>query len=91
MKDQMLFRVGDTVKVTQKVQEAKRERSVPFNGTVIDIKGSGMNRMFTVRETIDGVTVDRIFPLQSPTISDIKVVETPKKRVRRATLSEFKN
>lgn len=80
------FQVGDTVKVSQKIQEAKKERVVSFTGQVVGVKGAGSNRMFTVRSILEGVGVERIFPLVSPTITKVQMVEKPKKRVRRARL-----
>ncbi len=83
------IRVGDTIQVTQKVQEAKRERLVQFRGTLLKVRGQNENRMITVRNIIDGVTVDRIYPISLPTLTEIKLIEKPKKKVRKATLSQL--
>lgn len=80
------IRVGDTIQVSQKVQEAKRERIVAFKGKLIKSRGNDENRMITVRQQIDGVYVDRIYPINLPTITEIKLVEKPKKIVRKAKL-----
>lgn len=80
------IRVGDTIQVSQKVQEAKRERIVTFKGTLMRSRGKGENQMITVRNTVDGVDVDRIFPVNLPTLTDIKLVEKPKKTAHRARL-----
>lgn len=80
------FRVGDTIAVSQKIQEAKRERVVTFKGKLIKSRGKDENRMITVRSFIDGVYVDRIYPINLPTITEIKLVEKPKKIVRKAKL-----
>ena len=80
------FRVGDTIAVSQKIQEAKRERVVTFKGKLIKSRGKDENRMITVRSFIDGVYVDRIYPINLPTITEIKLVEKPKKVVRKAKL-----
>jgi large subunit ribosomal protein L19 len=80
------IRVGDTVAVSQKIQEAKRERVVTFKGRLLRSRGKGENQMITVRNMIDGVSVDRIFPVNLPTITAITLVEKPKKLVRRARL-----
>ncbi len=80
------FRVGDTISVSQKVNEGKRERVIAFKGQLIKVKGAGENKMFVVRQELGGVEVDRIFPLSSPTISKIELVAKPKKKVRRARL-----
>lgn len=84
------FRVGDTIKISQKIKEGEKERTVSFNGQVLDIKGSSENTMFTVRQIIEGIAVDKIFPYQSPTITSISAIAKPKKRVRRSNLVRIK-
>ncbi|CUS82178.1 LSU ribosomal protein L19P [Candidatus Kryptonium thompsonii] len=78
------FRPGDTVSVHVRVVEGDKERIQEFEGIVISRRGSGLNETFTVRKVSDGVGVERIFPLHSPSIAKIEV----KKRgaVRRAKL-----
>ena len=83
------IRVGDLIQVSQKVQEAKRERVVAFKGTLIKSRGKDENRMITVRQLIDGVQVDRIYPINLPTITEIKLIEKPKKKTRKAQLLKF--
>lgn len=78
------FSVGDTIKVYVKVKEAGKERLQAFEGVVISRKGGGINEMFIVRKISNGVGVERIFPLHTPTIDKIKV--TRKGKVRRAKL-----
>ncbi len=78
------FRSGDRVAVDVKVVEGNRSRVQTFEGDVIAISGSGINRTFTVRKISAGVGVERIFPLHSPNIDGIKVLRTGK--VRRAKL-----
>ncbi|TYP59956.1 50S ribosomal protein L19 [Thermosediminibacter litoriperuensis] len=78
------FRPGDTVKVYTKVVEGSRERIQVFEGTVIARKGGGLRETFTVRKVSYGVGVERIFPLHSPRIEKIEVVQRGK--VRRAKL-----
>ena len=80
------IRVGDTIAVSQKIQEAKRERVVTFKGKLMRSRGKGENQMITVRNVLDGVSVDRIFPVNLPTLTAITLVEKPKKLVRRARL-----
>jgi large subunit ribosomal protein L19 len=75
---------GDTVKVHVKVKEGEKERIQIFQGVVIGIKGGGMRTSFTVRKIASGVGVERIFPLNSPTIDKMEVVRHG--RVRRAKL-----
>ena len=79
------LRVGDIVRVHYRIVEGNRERVQPFQGTVIRISGSGINRMFTVRRIAShGVGVERTFPYHSPFIEKIEVLRHSK--VRRARL-----
>jgi large subunit ribosomal protein L19 len=78
------FTIGDNVDVTLKVVEGDRERTQVFSGTVIARKGSGMRESFTVRKIIQGEGVERVFPLNSPSIVGIKIVRQGK--VRRSKL-----
>ncbi len=78
------FRAGDRVAVDVKVIEGTRARVQTFEGDVIALSGSGVNRTFTVRKISSGIGVERIFPLHSPNIDAIRVVRLGK--VRRAKL-----
>lgn len=78
------FRVGDTVVVGWRVKEGKRERTQDFEGVVIARKGQGISETFTVRKTVSGVGVERIFPVHSPKMDYLKI--TKKGKVRRAKL-----
>jgi len=75
---------GDTVRVMVRVVEGEKERLQPFEGVCIARKGGGLRETFTVRKVSGGVGVERIFPLHSPSIADIKVLR--KGKVRRAKL-----
>jgi len=77
------FKPGDLVRVYTKYLEG-RERLQIFEGTVIGIKGSGVNRSFTVRKISYGVGVEKVFPLYSPIIDRIEVIR--KGKVKRAKL-----
>jgi len=81
------FAPGDVVRVHQKIKEGDKTRIQVFQGTVIQIRGRGENKSFTVKKTVQGVDVERIWQLNSPTIEKIEVKEHPKKRVRRARLT----
>ncbi len=83
-KDYPNFKVGDTVRVHYRIKEGDRERIQPFEGVVIRIRGSGMDKTFTVRKESYGVGIERIFPYYSPNIEKIEVVKIGK--VRRAKL-----
>lgn len=78
------FNIGDTVKVSVNIREGQRERIQMFEGTVIAIKSSGISKTFTVRRLSYGVGVERVFPMHSPNVVDVKVVRSGK--VRRAKL-----
>ncbi len=78
------FRVGDTVKVHYKIKEGGKERIQVFQGIVIQKRGSGISKSFTVRKTSNGVGVERIFPLNSPNIDKLEIVRFG--QVRRAKL-----
>ena len=78
------FSIGDTVRVDVKIREGERERIQAFEGTVIAINGSGVTETFTVRRVSYGVGVERVFPVNSPNVADVKIVRRGK--VRRAKL-----
>src|SRR5436190_10725349 len=78
------FRPGDTVKVHARVVEAGRERIQVFQGVVIRRQGGGLRETFTVRKISFGVGVERTFPVHSPSVSKMEIVQ--RGRVRRAKL-----
>ena len=78
------FRVGDTVRVHNKIKEGNRERIQVFEGDVIRRHGSSNRETFTVRKVSFGVGVERTFPVHSPKIEKIEVVRHG--AVRRAKL-----
>ncbi len=78
------FNIGDTVQILVKVIEGDRERTQVFEGNVIARRGSSIRETITVRKISYGVGVERIFPIYSPFVQDIKVLR--KGRVRRAKL-----
>ncbi len=78
------FTPGDLVKVSVKVKEGDKERIQLFQGVVTALKGGGARQTFTVRKVSDGIGVERIFPLNSPTLGKIEVVQ--RGRTRRAKL-----
>ena len=73
-KDLPEFKVGDTVKMKIKVQEADKVRLHPFEGTVIRKTKRGLRASFTVRKISFGEGVERTFPLYSPVIESLKVI-----------------
>ena len=95
------FRPGDVVRVHQKVQETVttagktkkastseiKTRVQVFEGVVLGIKGEGENKSFMVRKkSYDHVSVERIWPLNSPSLVKIEVKSNPKRKIRRAKL-----
>jgi large subunit ribosomal protein L19 len=78
------FRPGDTVKVHVRVVEGNRERVQVFQGVVIARSGGGIRETFTVRKISFGVGVERTFPVHSPSIAKLELVQ--RGRVRRAKL-----
>lgn len=75
------FRVGDTVDVEVIIEETDdKQRTQTFRGTCIARKGSGTDEMFTVRKMVQGEGVERIFPLHSPSIKEIRLVRRGKAR-----------
>ncbi len=78
------FNVGDTVKVHCRVVEGGKERVQIFEGLVIARRGSDINASFTVRKISYGEGVERSFPVNTPRIAKIEVVNRGK--VRRAKL-----
>jgi len=79
-KDIPVFEVGDTVEVRLRIVEGNKERVQVFGGTVISRKGRGINEMFTVRRVVAGEGVERIFPLNSPNIVEIRPIRSGKTR-----------
>ena len=79
------FRVGDTVRVHNKIKEGNRERIQIFEGTVIKRQNGGARETFTVRKTSNGVGVEKTWPVYSPNVEKIEVVRRGK--VRRAKLN----
>jgi large subunit ribosomal protein L19 len=84
------FKAGDTVNVHVRIKEGNKERVQVFQGTVIQRKNYGTNgETFTVRKISNGIGVERIFPILSPSIEKIEVLR--KGKVRRAKLYYLRN
>jgi len=78
------FRVGDTVDIHTRIVEGDKERIQVFTGTVIMLKGAGINQTYTVRRIVNNEGVERIFPMHSPFVA--KVVVRRSGETRRAKL-----
>ena len=79
-----VVRIGDTVRVHNKIKEGNRERIQMFEGTVIAKHGGGISETFTVRRVSYGVGVEKTFPIHSPNVEKVEVYREGK--VRRAKL-----
>ena len=75
---------GDTVKVFVRIKEGAKERTQAFEGVIIKKRGSGAGQTITVRRVFQGVGVERVFPVNSPRVEQIKVLKSG--LVRRAKL-----
>ncbi len=78
------YNIGDTVQVHVKVIEGDRERTQVFEGNIIARRGRNNRKTITVRKVSYGVGVERVFPVYSPYVQDIKILKSGK--VRRAKL-----
>ena len=74
------FETGDTVDVRCRIKEGDKERVQVFTGIVIARKGRGICETFTVRRIVNNEGVERIFPIHSPNVIDIKPVRSGKTR-----------
>ena len=83
-KETYKFNVGDTVRVFSKIVEGDKERLQAFEGTVIKKRGGGIHEVFTVRKVVQGIGVEKTFPVHSPRVEKIKVVKAG--RTKRAKL-----
>ena len=77
------FRAGDTIRMEVKVREGDKERVQLFQGVVIQRSGHGIGETVTVRKISQGIGVERIFPLHSPSVGKIQVLRRGKVRQSR--------
>lgn len=84
------FVPGDIVKVHQKIQEGEKTRVQIFKGVVLQIRGRGVNKMFTVQKMVGQISVERIWPVNSPSIEKVEIDAHSKKKIRRAKLNYLK-
>jgi large subunit ribosomal protein L19 len=83
------FKAGDTVRVHVKIREGDKERIQVFEGVVISRRGGGPTATFTVRKVSSGVGVERIFPIESPSVAKLEIKS--RGHVRRARLYYLRN
>jgi len=84
LRDVPVFNIGDTIRVSVKIREGKRERLQAFEGIVIAVSGRGISKTFKVRRVSFGIGVERTFLMHSPFIEKIQIMRHG--RVRRAKL-----
>jgi large subunit ribosomal protein L19 len=83
------FGTGDTLTVYYQIREGNKVRTQFFKGVVIQIKGQGLSKTFTIRKMSGVVGVERIFPMNMPGLEKIEV--NKKGKVRRSRIYYFKN
>lgn len=74
------LKVGDTIKVYQRIKEGNRERIQVFEGIIIKKQGGGVNASFTVRKVAYGVGVEKTFLVNSPMVEKVEVTRVGKAR-----------
>ena len=88
-KDLPSFSSGDTITVYCEIREGDKTRTQFFKGVVLQRRGSGSTETFTIRKMSGSIGVERIFPINSPSIQKIEV--NKKGKVRRARIFYFRN
>ena len=83
------FGTGDTLTVYYQIREGNKVRTQFFKGVVIQIKGQGLSKTFTIRKMSGVVGVERIFPMNMPGLEKIEI--NKKGKVRRSRIYYFKN
>tara|TARA_B100000963_G_scaffold341991_1_gene342363 strand:- start:37875 stop:38219 length:345 start_codon:yes stop_codon:yes gene_type:complete len=84
-----VFKSGDTITVFYEIREGEKVRIQFFKGVVIQIKGQGLSKTFTIRKMSGTIGVERVFPLNLPTIQKVEV--NKKGKVRRSRIFYFKD
>ena len=83
------FKSGDTITVYYEIKEGDKTRTQFFKGVVLQRRGSGSTETFTIRKMSGSIGVERIFPINSPSIQKIEINKRGK--VRRARIFYFRN
>ena len=84
-----ILKIGDNVKVGVKIIEGNKERVQFYEGTLIAKKNSAINTTITVRKTLQGIGIERIFLIHSPKVDSITVLRSSK--IRRSKLYYLRN
>ena len=88
-KDFPEFSSGDTLTVYYEIREGDKSRTQFFKGVVIQVKGTGLSKTFTIRKMSGTVGVERIFPINMPALQKIEV--NSRGKVRRSRIYYFKH
>ena len=88
-KDLPVIKIGDNVKIGVKIIEGNKERVQFYEGTILAKKNSSINTTITVRKTLQGIGIERVFLIHSPKIDSITVLRSSK--VRRSKLYYLRN
>ena len=83
------IRVGDLVRIGVSIQEGNKQRIQPFEGTVIAKHQAGAETTVTVRKSLQGVGVERVFPLYAPCVANVQILR--RAQVSRAKLYYLRN
>ncbi len=83
------FKAGDTITVYYEIKEGQKTRTQFFKGTVIQLRGTGLTKTFTIRKMSGDVGVERVFPINMPALQKIEVDRRGK--VRRARIYYFRD
>ena len=82
------FKSGDTITIYYEIREGEKVRTQFFKGVVIQIKGTGLTKTFTIRKMSGTIGIERIFPFNLPAIQKIEV--NKRGRVRRSRIFYFR-
>ncbi|CAI8379579.1 MAG: 50S ribosomal protein L19 [Flavobacteriales bacterium] len=82
------FSAGDTITVYYEIREGDKVRTQSFKGVVIQVKGRGLSKTFTIRKMSGTVGVERVFPLNMPALNKIEV--NKKGKVRQSRIYYFR-
>ena len=82
------FKAGDTITAYYEIREGEKVRTQFFKGVVIQVKGQGLNKTFTIRKMPGTIGVERIFPMNMPTLQRVEI--NKKGKVRKSRIFYFR-